>query len=82
MILGFIWTVGGVFCPLKQWPTLDNNSVSIWVLMRSASIHSFAKKEFSISSKERIKKVFYSVEKCVLKIFTSFTGKHLCVVSF
>ena len=72
MILGFIWTAGGIFCPLKQRPNLDTNSVSIRVLMKSASMYSFAKNELSISSKELIKNVLYSVENGVLKNFTNF----------
>ena len=82
MILGFIWTTGGIFCPLKQPPTLDTISVSIPVLMTSAGIYSFAKQGISMSSKEGIKKVLYYVGKGDLKNFANITGKQLCEVSF
>ena len=36
--------MGGVFCPLKQCPALDTNSVSYQVLMKSVGIYLFAKK--------------------------------------
>ena len=55
-------------------------SVSIRLLMKSASIYSFAKKELSIFPKERIKNVLYAVEKSVLKNLANFTGKQLCGV--
>ena len=48
--------------------------------MKSARMYSFAKNELSISSKELIKNVLYSVENGVLKNFTNFTG-NTCVES-
>ena len=56
--------------------------LGISILMKSAGIYSFAKKELSMSLKEHVKKVLYSVEKGVFKNFANFTGKHLCGVSF
>ena len=82
MILGFIWTTSGIFCPLKQWPTLDTISVSVPVLMTCAGIYSFAKQGLSMSSKERIKKVLCYLGKGDLKNFANITGKQLCGVSF
>ena len=51
-------------------------------ICRYLSNHFQKKNYISMSSKERIEKVLYSVEKGVLKNFANFTGKHLSDENF